>query len=43
MDFIEQWLGLSPDGGNGLFELMILVAPLVVVAFYPRYRARNRF
>jgi len=26
MDFIERWLGVSPDGGNGTLELLIFVA-----------------
>jgi hypothetical protein len=37
MDFIERWFGMSPDGGNGTFEvtlvfiaLIVLAAPLVV-------------
>jgi hypothetical protein len=32
MDFIERMFGVSPDGGSGSFELMILVIPLLVVA-----------
>jgi hypothetical protein len=24
MDFVERWLGFSPDGGDGTFELVIL-------------------
>ena len=31
MDFVEKLFGVSPDGGNGLFEVLILLAPLVVV------------
>ena len=29
MDFIEQWFKLSPDGGNGIAELMIVIGALV--------------
>jgi hypothetical protein len=29
--FIEEWFGISPDGGDGSLEIMILVL-LVVVA-----------
>jgi hypothetical protein len=30
MNFIEQWFGLSPDGGNGMFEAGIVLAILLV-------------
>jgi hypothetical protein len=34
MDWIEQLLGLSPDGGDGSTELMWLLAfVIIVVAF----------
>ena len=34
MDFIEQWFGVSPDGGNGATEVLILmVAALAIGAF----------
>jgi len=32
MDFIERWFGVSPDGGNGSFELMLAILVLVVLA-----------
>ncbi len=32
MDWIEQLLGVSPDGGNGATERMCLVVLAVVVA-----------
>ena len=32
MDFIERWLGISPDGGNGMFEAAILVSLIVALA-----------
>ena len=33
MDFIEQWFGVSPDGGNGATEVLILmVAALAIVS-----------
>jgi hypothetical protein len=31
MDFVERIFGVSPDGGNGLLEVLILIVPLVVV------------
>ena len=30
MDFIEQWFGVSPDGGDGSLELLWIV--LIVLA-----------
>jgi hypothetical protein len=26
MDFIEQWFGVSPDGGSGAIELLYVLA-----------------
>jgi len=25
MDFIERWFGISPDGGDGLLEILLIV------------------
>ena len=33
MDFIEQWFGVSPDGGDGSTEGMIILAVAVVALF----------
>jgi hypothetical protein len=36
MDFIEQWFGVSPDGGDGSLELLwiaAIVIALLVVGF----------
>ena len=43
MDFIEQWFGFSPDGGNGTAELMLFVIIIVafgcgLIAAVPRWR-----
>ena len=41
MDFIERWLGLSPDGGDGTTEVMYIIALgaiLVAVFWRPMYR-----
>ena len=39
MDFIEQWFGVSPDGGDGSLELLWIVAIVVAgVAFLLRRR-----
>ncbi|MFL5226249.1 MAG: hypothetical protein ACJ8CH_22555 [Microvirga sp.] len=32
MDFIEQWFGISPDGGSGATELLYLVVAALVIA-----------
>lgn len=31
MDFIEQWFGISPDGGDGSLEVLWLVGIVVSV------------
>jgi len=31
MDFIERWLHISPDGGNGMSELMVMAAVILTV------------
>jgi hypothetical protein len=38
MDFIERLWGLSPDGGNGMFEMLWLLLPLAAVAVFWRVR-----
>jgi hypothetical protein len=43
MDFIEQWFGISPDGGDGSLEalwLAAIVIAVVAVAFRRRILAR---
>ncbi|MEJ2375715.1 MAG: hypothetical protein P8Y71_09950 [Pseudolabrys sp.] len=32
MDFVENIFGITPDGGNGMFELMLLAIPLMILA-----------
>jgi hypothetical protein len=32
MDVIERVFGVSPDGGSGLFELALLLLPIVTSA-----------
>jgi hypothetical protein len=34
LDFIERIWGVSPDGGNGTFELMLLLLPVLLVLVY---------
>lgn len=41
MDFIERLFGLAPDGGSGVFELLLFALPLAgLVAL--RWRAKRR-
>lgn len=43
MDWIEQLLGLSPDGGDGTTELMYLIAFVVIVVGFARRRGLLAF
>lgn len=44
MDFIEQWFGISPDGGDGSLELLWIAAIVVAVAvFFFRRRIASWF
>ena len=42
MDFIERIFGVSPDGGSGSFEAMLLFLPVAAVVAFIWYRRRNR-
>ena len=41
MDFLELWFGISPDGGNGTLELVLLTAPLVAALCRVALRSRR--
>lgn len=46
MDFIERWLHISPDGGSGVSELLILGVVIVtaislIAVSLRRYLPRN--
>ncbi|MDM9622980.1 MULTISPECIES: hypothetical protein [unclassified Rhizobium] len=43
MDFIEQWFGISPDGGDGTIELLFfaIVMVLLTVVVWRRWIARR--
>ncbi len=43
MDFIERWFGISPDGGDGSTELLILTALVIVIAAVLARRQLRRF
>ncbi len=43
MDFIERWFGVSPDGGSGAYEALLLCVPIAgIVAFAAWRRSRHR-
>ena len=42
MDFIERIFGVSPDGGSGTFELLLLVIPTAGLYVLRRMRSRSR-
>ena len=41
MDFIEKLFGFSPDGGSGVFELMLFLVPLVGICWLALTRAKR--
>jgi hypothetical protein len=42
MDFIEKLLGVSPDNGSGMFELVLLAAPVIAAAAFRALSRRRR-
>jgi hypothetical protein len=42
MDWIEQLLGVSPDGGSGALELLYLAVVAFGVGVFARWRLRRR-
>jgi len=42
MDFIERIFGISPDGGSGSFEFLLLTIPIIVIAYRIARRQRRR-
>jgi hypothetical protein len=40
MDFIEKIFGISPDGGSGVFEVMLFALPIIGLVVL--WRARKR-
>lgn len=41
MDWIERLFHISPDGGNGYFEYLILAVVLLAVVYPLRHRIRS--
>jgi hypothetical protein len=34
MDFIERIFGISPDGGSGMFEVLLFAVPIAGICYY---------
>lgn len=34
MNFVEQWFGVSPDAGSGIFEACTILAVLIVISVF---------
>ena len=43
MDFIEKIFGVAPDGGDGSFELLLLILPIVGLALLSGVALRRRY
>jgi hypothetical protein len=41
MDFIERIFGISPDGGSGSLELLLLLIPLSGLALLRLWRRKS--
>jgi hypothetical protein len=41
MDFIERLFGISPDGGSGLFEVLLFVIPIAGILAVREWRKRS--
>ena len=41
MDFIEKIFGISPDGGDGSFELLLFLIPLTLIVLVAVVRRRR--
>jgi hypothetical protein len=43
MDFIERWLHISPDGGNGTSEFLIVTVVILTVVSIVAIARRGNF
>ena len=41
MDFIERLFGFAPDGGNGMFELLLFAIPIAGIAVLAAWRRKR--
>ncbi len=42
MDFIERMFGISPDGGDGSFEWLLVIMAVLAVSSYAFRKQLNR-
>jgi hypothetical protein len=42
MDFIERIFGISPDGGSGVFEVLLFLIPIAGIVILRSWRRRSR-
>jgi len=42
MDFIERIFGFAPDGGNGMYELLLFIIPVLGLIALARRRSSRR-
>ena len=42
MDFIERIFDFAPDGGSGLFEMLLFVIPIAGILAVREWRRRSR-
>jgi hypothetical protein len=43
MNFVEGFLGISPDGGNGMFEFLLLLIPVLLLLLVPLWRSASQW
>ena len=41
MDFIERLFGFAPDGGNGMFELLLFAIPIAGIVILAAWRKKR--
>ena len=41
MDIIETIFHISPDGGSGVLEAMLFLAPMIAILVYQAFRVRR--
>ena len=41
MDFIERIFGIAPDGGSGLFEVLLFLVPIIGILAIRGWRKRS--
>jgi len=41
MDFIERLFGISPDGGSGMFEVLLFLIPIAGILIIRVWRKRT--